>query len=53
MGGRARTLGAWILAKGPDDQVDIGTETADKWVGYVDGAIRSGERAAKDVQARL
>jgi len=26
-----------------------GTETATKWIGYVDGAIRSGERAAKEV----
>ncbi|MBO9695166.1 MAG: flavin monoamine oxidase family protein [Sphingopyxis sp.] len=26
-----------------------GTETADAWVGYIDGAIRSGERAAKEV----
>jgi monoamine oxidase len=26
-----------------------GTETATKWMGYVDGAISSGERAARDV----
>jgi len=26
-----------------------GTETADAWVGYIDGAIRSGERVAKEV----
>ena len=26
-----------------------GTETASKWMGYVDGAIRSGERAAEEV----
>jgi monoamine oxidase len=26
-----------------------GTETADAWVGYIDGAIRSGERAAQDL----
>lgn len=30
-----------------------GTETADAWVGYIDGAIRSGERAAAEVEARL
>ena len=28
-----------------------GTETASKWMGYVDGAIRSGERAAQEVLA--
>lgn len=26
-----------------------GTETADAWVGYIDGAIRSGERVAQDL----
>jgi monoamine oxidase len=26
-----------------------GTETADYWAGYMDGAVRSGERAAKEV----
>jgi monoamine oxidase len=30
-----------------------GTETADKNVGYVDGALRSGERAANEVVALL
>jgi monoamine oxidase len=30
-----------------------GTETASQWSGYMDGAIRSGERAAADVLARL
>jgi monoamine oxidase len=30
-----------------------GTETAEAWVGYIDGAIRSGERAAKEVGALL
>ncbi len=28
-----------------------GTETADFWTGYMDGAIRSGERAAAEVLA--
>jgi len=30
-----------------------GTETSTKWMGYIDGAIRSGERAAGEVLARL
>lgn len=30
-----------------------GTETAEAWVGYIDGAIRSGERAAQDLAGRL
>jgi monoamine oxidase len=30
-----------------------GTETADYWTGYMDGAVRSGERAAKEVQRLL
>lgn len=30
-----------------------GTETATQWTGYIDGAIRSGERAAQEVLALL
>ncbi|MDY6996580.1 MAG: flavin monoamine oxidase family protein [Actinomycetota bacterium] len=30
-----------------------GTETADEWTGFLDGAVRSGLRAAADVHARL
>jgi monoamine oxidase len=30
-----------------------GTETADHWVGYMDGAVRAGERAAREVHAAL
>ena len=30
-----------------------GTETADYWNGYMDGAVRSGERAAKEVLKAL
>lgn len=30
-----------------------GTETADYWMGYMDGAVRAGERAAAEVLARL
>ena len=26
-----------------------GTETADHWQGYMDGAVRAGERAAREV----
>lgn len=30
-----------------------GTETADEWTGFLDGAVRSGHRAAAEVSARL
>jgi monoamine oxidase len=30
-----------------------GTETADRWAGYIDGAVRSGERASAEVLARF
>lgn len=30
-----------------------GTETADEWTGFLDGAVRSGHRAAEEVSARL
>jgi monoamine oxidase len=30
-----------------------GTETADYWAGYMDGAVRSGERVAREVDRRL
>lgn len=30
-----------------------GTETADFWHGFMDGAVRSGERVANDIQAQL
>lgn len=30
-----------------------GTETADEWTGFLDGAVRSGRRAAGEVDARL
>jgi hypothetical protein len=30
-----------------------GTETSDYWNGYMDGAVRSGERAAAEVLAGL
>ena len=30
-----------------------GTETADYWFGYMDGAVRAGERAAREAAAKL
>jgi monoamine oxidase len=30
-----------------------GTETSDYWLGYMDGAVRAGERAATEVHAKL
>lgn len=30
-----------------------GTETADRWSGYIDGAIRSGERVAVEILAEV
>ncbi len=30
-----------------------GTETSGYWVGYMDGAIRSGERVAREVRKKL
>jgi monoamine oxidase len=30
-----------------------GTETSEKWFGYIDGAVRSGEREAEEVLTRL
>jgi len=30
-----------------------GTETADYWTGYMDGAVRSGKRAAREVLGAL
>ncbi len=30
-----------------------GTETADEWTGFMDGAVRSGQRAAREVAATL
>jgi monoamine oxidase len=30
-----------------------GTETSPRWMGYIDGAVRSGERVADEVQTLL
>ncbi|MFT3729509.1 MAG: flavin monoamine oxidase family protein [Terricaulis sp.] len=38
----------------PVDRIHwAGTETADAWIGYIDGAIRSGERVATEVSAKM
>jgi monoamine oxidase len=48
-----------LLAYGPWIRTPIGrihwagTETSTYWMGYMDGAVRSGERAAAEVLARL
>lgn len=44
--------GQWLRA--PIDGIHwAGTETADKWTGFLDGAVRSGQRAAVEVHERL
>jgi monoamine oxidase len=46
------TYGPWL--RKPVDGIHwAGTETADKWTGFLDGAIRSGQRAADDVDREL
>jgi monoamine oxidase len=48
-----------LIAYGPHLRTPVGrihwagTETADYWNGYMDGAVRSGERAATEVLASL
>jgi monoamine oxidase len=48
-----------LLAYGPALRAPVGrlhwagTETSDYWNGYMDGAVRSGERAAKEVLGEL
>jgi monoamine oxidase len=44
--------GQW-LRKPIDGIFWAGTETADKWTGFLDGAVRSGQRAAAEVDAYL
>ena len=46
------TYGPW-LRKPVDGIVWAGTETADKWTGFLDGAVRSGKRAAAEVHRQL
>jgi monoamine oxidase len=50
--------GAWIqhgkhLREPVDGIFWAGTETADQWTGFLDGAVRSGHRAAAEVAAYL
>ncbi|OHU01636.1 flavin monoamine oxidase family protein [Mycobacterium syngnathidarum] len=44
--------GQWL--REPVDSIHwAGTETADEWTGFLDGAVRSGQRAAAEVAGRL
>ncbi|MGV0814286.1 flavin monoamine oxidase family protein [Mycolicibacterium boenickei] len=44
--------GQWL--RKPVDAIHwAGTETADKWTGFLDGAVRSGQRAAAEVAVAL
>jgi monoamine oxidase len=46
------SYGPW-LRKSIDGIHWAGTETADEWTGFLDGAVRSGQRAAAEVHAAL
>jgi len=46
------TYGPW-LRKPVDGIFWAGTETADEWTGFLDGAVRSGRRAADEVHRTL
>jgi monoamine oxidase len=46
------TYGQW-LRRPVDGIFWAGTETADQWTGFLDGAVRSGQRAAGEVAAYL
>jgi monoamine oxidase len=46
------TYGPW-LRKAVDGIYWAGTETADEWTGFFDGAVRSGKRAADEVHRAL
>ncbi|WP_102145502.1 flavin monoamine oxidase family protein [Mycobacterium hubeiense] len=46
------SYGPWL--RRPVDTIFwAGTETADEWTGFLDGAVRSGQRAAAEVHASL
>jgi monoamine oxidase len=46
------TYGPWL--RKPIDRIFwAGTETADEWTGFLDGAVRSGQKAAADVHREL
>jgi monoamine oxidase len=50
--GTLSTYGPWL--RRPHGRVHwAGTETSTYWTGYMDGAVRAGERAAKEVAALL
>jgi monoamine oxidase len=50
--GTLLAYGPWIRA--PIDRIHwAGTETSTYWNGYMDGAVRSGERAATEVLGSL
>jgi monoamine oxidase len=49
-------VGAWsrfgAMLRAPAGRIHwAGTETAERWSGYMEGAVRSGERAAREVAA--
>ena len=46
------TYGPW-LRRPVDGIFWAGTETADEWTGFLDGAVRSGKRAATEVHRTL
>jgi monoamine oxidase len=43
------TSSKWALGEPVGPIHWAGTETASQWTGYLDGAVRSGERAAAEV----
>jgi monoamine oxidase len=50
--GTLSTYGHWL--RRPHGRVHwAGTETSTYWTGYMDGAVRAGERVAKEVAAKL
>ncbi len=52
--GRARSLDFGAALRAPVGRIHwAGTETSTYWNGYMDGAVRSGERAASEVLAAL
>jgi len=60
LGGPTASMGPTVLTdNGPDIRAPFGrihwagTETATFWSGYIEGAVRSGERAAAEVLAEL
>jgi monoamine oxidase len=48
----ALSQGGLVRLKKPFMNVHfVGTETADVWRGYMDGAVRSGERGAREISS--